>query len=259
MSNARIVHVLCALLVVLPGAASAADLTVVSKVTAEGPVARSGTQTMYMTPTKFRISSEQQDVMMDVATGTMTIIDNAKKQYWQMTRADMEAAGRAIADQMAQMQKTNPDAAKMMESMMGATGSASVRKTGTTRTFAGYPCDDYLVTLGEMVKETICATTAVQAPLTAGQFYDAQTAIFGNNPMTKRFAPMFEEMKKIQGLPLAQEMETTMAGMHMKSVTEATEVKTDPIPPSTFEIPSGYTKVDSPMSQMMRGRGRGQR
>jgi hypothetical protein len=256
MSNARIARALCVLLLVLPGMASAADLTIVSKVTAEGPAARSGTQTIYMTPTKFRVANDRQDVIMDVATGTMTMIDNTKKQYWEMTRADMEAAGKAMSDQMAQMQKTNPEAAKMMENMMGSVmGQASVKKTGTTRTIAGYSCDDYLVTLGEMMKETICATTAVQAPITASQFYDAQTAIFGSNPMTKRFAPLFEEMKKIEGLPLAQEIDTTMGGMHVKSVTEATDVKTGPIPASTFDIPPGYTKVESPMLQMMKGRG----
>ena len=257
MSNARITRALCAALLLLPGAAAAADLTVVSKVTAEGPAARSGTQTVYMTPTKFRIANEQQDVMVDIATGTMTVIDNAKKQYWEMTRADMEAAGRAMSDQLAQMQKTNPEAAKMMENMMGnVTGQASVRKTGTKRTIAGYSCEDYLVTLGEMMKETICATTDVQAPISAAQFYDAQTAIFGSSPMAKRLAPLFEEMKKIDGLPLAQEMDTTIAGMHIKSVTEATEVKSGTVPASTFDIPPGYTKVDSPMSQMTKGRGR---
>ncbi len=255
MSNPRWIRALCAALLLLPGAAAAADLTIVSKVTAEGPAARSGTQTIYMTPTKFRVANQQQDVIVDIATGKMTVIDNAKKQYWEMTRADMEAAGKAMSDQMAQLQKTNPEAAKMMENMIGSmTGQASVRKTGNKRTLAGYSCDDYLVTLGEMMKETICATTAVQAPITAAQFYDAQTAIFGSNPMTKRLAPLFEEMKKIEGLPLAQEMDTTIGGMHMKSVTEATEVKTEPLPASTFDIPPGYTKVDSPMSQMGRGR-----
>ena len=255
MSNARIVRALCAVLLFLPAAAAADDLTVVSKLTAEGPGARSVTQTVYMTPTKFRVANDQQDVIVDIATGTMTMVDNAKKQYWQTTRADMEAAGRAMADQMAQMQKTNPEAAKMMENMMGSmTGQASVRKTGTKRTIAGYACDDYLVTLGEMIKGTICATTAVQAPMSVSQFYDAQTAIFGSNPMTKRFAPLFEEMKKIEGLPLAQEMDATIAGMHIKSVTEATDVKAGPIPSTTFDIPAGYTKVESPMSQMGRGR-----
>ena len=40
-----------------------------------------------------------------------------------------------------------------------------------------------------------------------------------------------------------------------ESVTEATDGKTGPIPASTFDIPAGYTKVESPMLQMMKGRG----
>lgn len=259
MLTARFARVACAAFLLAPGAAGAADLTIVSKVTAEGPAARSGTQTVYMTPTKMRIANGQQDVILDIATGAMTVLDNAKKQYWEMTREDMAAAGRAMADRMAEMQKTNPEAAKMMENMMGSVmGQASVRKTGTKRTIAGYSCDDYLVTLGEMMKETICATTAVQTPISASQFYDAQTAIFGSNPMTKRLAPLVEQMKKIEGLPLAQEMDTSFGGMHIKSVTEATEVRSGAIPASTFDIPPGYAKVDSPMSQMMM-KGRGQR
>ena len=77
--------------------AFAGDLTIVSKTTTTGPTANTGTSTMYMTSAKMRMQQERMDVVVDLATGTMTMIDHDKKQYWTMTKEDIEALSKAMS------------------------------------------------------------------------------------------------------------------------------------------------------------------
>ncbi len=70
------------------------------------------------------------------------------------------------------------------------------------------------------------------------------------NPMFKGMAKVAEEMKKIQGFPLARTTEFQMMGKSTTTSSEAIEVKQGPVPASAFEIPAGYKKVDSPMAKM---------
>jgi hypothetical protein len=56
----------------------------------------------------------------------------------------------------------------------------------------------------------------------------------------------------MKGVPLASTTDMTMGPMHVQTTQEATEVKTGAVPASTFEIPAGYAKVDSPMSKMVK-------
>ena len=74
-----------------------------------------------MTSAKMRMQQERMDVVVELGTGTMTMIDHEKKQYWQMTREDIEALSKSMSDRLAQMQK-DPQAAAMMEKLMGAMG-----------------------------------------------------------------------------------------------------------------------------------------
>ena len=51
------------------------------------------------------MQQERMDVLVDLATGTITMIDHEKKQYWQMTKEDIEAMSKAMSDRLAEMQK----------------------------------------------------------------------------------------------------------------------------------------------------------
>ena len=70
------------------------------------------------------------------------------------------------------------------------------------------------------------------------------------NPMFKGMAKLTEEMKKIQGFPLARTTEIQMMGKTTTSSSEAIEVKQGPVPASAFDIPAGYKLVDSPRAKM---------
>jgi hypothetical protein len=194
---------------------------------------------------------DRSNVLVDVASGTITFMDPDKKQYWTMTKEDMEAMGKAMSAKMTEMQK-DPRAAAMMQNMMGTLGPVKLETGTQTKTIAGYPCTQYTVTMGETVKMVYWTTTALQPPFTAEQFFNAEAAMLRANPMFSRMTAMFDEMKKMKGVPLASSNTMSMGAMQIESSSEATEVKTSAIPASTFDIPKDFKKVDSPMSKMLK-------
>lgn len=211
----------------------AEDLTIMSKVTMGD---RSGTSTQYMTSTKSRTTDGQADTIMDYPTGKMTVIDHKKKTYWESTIEEMTA----YMDKLQRDVQGNP----MLEKMFGGPDDVSVEKGKVSRKVAGYECDEYTMRMGDSFVFDLCAAKGLQPP---PQYYEGRklsTASMG--PMGKRFAKMFEEMKKIKGYPLALDMDMNMGMAKMKTSSEAIEVKKGPIPASTFEVPAGYERKASP-------------
>jgi Domain of unknown function (DUF4412) len=70
-------------------------------------------------------------------------------------------------------------------------------------------------------------------------------------PMAKGMGQMSDKMKEMKGFPLATTTTVSVMGHSSYTATEVTEIKKGPIPPSAWEIPAGYTKVDSPMAKAM--------
>jgi hypothetical protein len=197
------------------------------------------------------MQQDQSNVLVDLASGTFTFMDPVKKQYWTMTKEDMEAMAKAMSAKMAEMQK-DPRAAAMMQNMMGTLGTAKLEAGTQTKTIAGYSCSQYTLTMGETMKMVYWTTTALQPPFSAEQLFNAETGMLRANPMFSRMSSLFDEMKKMKGVPLATSTTMSMGPMQIENSSEASEVKTSAIPASTFDIPKDFKKVDSPMSKMLK-------
>ena len=214
----------------------AEDLTVVSKVTMGD---RSGTSTQYMTSTKSRTTDGQTDSIVDFPTGRLTFIDHKAKTYWETTIQEMAD----YMDKLEKDMKGNP----MLANMFGGSEDVSVEKGKGSRKVAGYDCDEYTMKMGESFIFDLCAARGLQPP---PQYYDGRKMSSASmGPMGKRFAKMFEEMKKIKGYPIALDMDMDMGMTKVRSTSEATEVKKGAIPASTFDVPAGYTKKASPFKR----------
>ena len=235
MSLARQTHCLFALvtlLAFLPAAAE--DLTIVSSVTAGKGAPTTSTQ--YISTDKMRTSDGRMDTIFDIASGRMIHIDNKKKTYWETSLEDM----RQQFAELEQMLDQNP----MMASMFGGATQVDVQKGEGKREIAGYTCHPYHLTLGQKFKIEIWAAPALEIPT---QYYDAKKMVYATmGPMASRFDKLYEEMKEIDGFPLYTKVDTSMIGMNIQSVSEATEVREGPIPAGTFEPPAGYKKKKSP-------------
>jgi len=221
----------------LVATAVAGDLTIVSKVTpAKGAPY---TSTQYITADRMRMSGDDNDTIVDLAAGKMVQIDHKKKTYYETTFEEMQK----YFAQLSEMLAGNP----MMESMMGKVNDVTVDKTAETRDILGHSCTKYVLSMGDSFKETLWVAPGLKMPL---QYYDASKMTYAMmGPMASRFGKMLDEMKEIDGFPLATDVDMKVMGMDASSKTEVTEVREGSISDNVFAVPSGYKKKKSPMEE----------
>lgn len=256
--------------ILLTASILAADqgLTIVSKVTRDDGT--TSTSTSYIGEEHIRWSGGAEgEVIIDSKAGQMTTIDNKKKTYFITTRQDVDAMAAKIQEQMnspemkrAQeaMKNLPPEQRQRMEAAMGSMFTMDVHKLDTSRTIAGYKCDDWAVNMGQMSKTVECVTNDLKFPPQAWTMYrsmaDSMKSLMGAmGPMRANMDSMTEQMKKIKGFPLATKTTTSILGRTSVTSSEITEIKNGSIPSSAWDIPAGYTKIDNPMTKAMaRGR-----
>lgn len=242
-------------------AAASDGVTITSKVTKDGATS---TATSYITEDHARWSTPEGVVIMDPKAGTMTIVNDTKKTYSVITKADIDAVEAKMKEQMnsPEMQKAQeamknmpPEQRARMESMMGGMFAVDVQKIGTSRKVAGYTCEDWSVKIGQMSTTEECVTSEVKFPLQTWEMFRSwsdsmKSMIAAMGPMAKGMSNMQEQMKKIKGFPVATKTTTNIMGHSSSTSTEVTEIKNGPIPATAWDIPAGYTKTDSPMANL---------
>ena len=225
----------------------AEDVVVVFKTDGSGGA---GTSTQYYSSERMRTSEGQRDTIFEYASGTITNIDHKKKEYSQITLAQIEEAMEAMPAAMRERM------AKMMGGM-GMGGEVTVTKGGT-RQVAGYTTQEYQVTMGEGMTMSLWNTTEVKLPVAAADLrklasFTGPMAAMANNPMFKGFGQLAEKMKEIEGLTLVEQTSMSVMGRKSQTSREATEVRTGPISASEFDVAtlaSGYKKVESPLAEL---------
>jgi len=247
----------------LAAPALAEDLTLVFKTTGSGGA---GTSTSYYSSEKMRTGDADNETIVEYGPGKIISIDHKKKEYSEITLAEMEAAMKAAAAKMdeanaqmkEQMANMPPAVREKMEKMMGGVAGAVTVTKGGTRQVAGYTCQDYAVAMGESMTTKICATTALQAPAPSVDYrkfssFAGSASAMASNPMFKSMGKMVEEMKKIEGFSIAESTSMKMMGKSVDTSKEAVEIKRGPIPASDFDvavIAKGYKKVAHPVTKM---------
>ena len=220
----------------LPALAGAEELTLVSRVTLSKGAPLTSTQ--YIGAEKIRTSHGENDAIVEVGTGRLTVINHKKKEYYEVTREEMQAGMQKLEQQM------SGPAGAMMEKMMGGKAGEVVVQKGAARKVAGYDCTTYTFTLGENMRYENCMTQALQLP---AAYYDALKSPYSMmGPMGKRFEKVFDAMRQVKGVPIAMSSTVNLMGMNMQVTSEATEVRRGPIPASAFQLPAGYAKKGAP-------------
>ncbi|HET7294845.1 MAG TPA: DUF4412 domain-containing protein [Vicinamibacteria bacterium] len=247
-----------AALVAFPSAAE--DLTIAYKVSSGDKTA---TATTYVGAAGYKHSEGDAESIFDFKTGKLSVVDNKKRQYWETTAEEMQAAMQKMSAQMTQMQeqmKNMPPALrdKMMAGMGAMAESVKATKGGAPRSVAGYSCQPWLITIGgdpesAPIKTETCNTKDIAFP---AQAWEARKAMMGGmggaNPMGQNFQKLFDEMKKIEGFSVSETTTLRLLGKAQTTTREVTEVKKGAIPASAFAVPEGYKKVDSPYAKMAR-------
>lgn len=163
--------------------------------------------------------------------------------------------------------------AAMMESM-GSNFEMSIKNQkinvqdlGAGGTIAGYATTKYQV---DAKYDIIMSMMGMNMTMNV----DSSTVMWATPEISKESATFFQSkglktgMKdldaliaqysdEIEGFPLKTEADSTMVmmGRNIKSrtITEVSNVRETTVPSSEFNVPSGYTKVDSPLEEMVKG------
>ena len=182
--------------------------------------------------------------------------DSKKKEYWQITFAELEAKMKNMGAQldaaMQQMQRKleslPPEQRKQIEQMMGAqlggknaSGPLEVKKGGPSRTIAGLPTTRCVVTEGGREVLVLWSTREVSEFPAMRKDYEkfakSMSAMRPGADNTQARA-WTEAMKAAEGFP----MESQSRGFK----TTVTKLERRPTPASEFEPPAGYKKVPAP-------------
>jgi hypothetical protein len=250
----RFAHVAVLSTTLLATPLQADDLTIVSKQT-HGDGASVNTTSYYSSEKMRTTSGEGAEAIFDFASGNITMINHKNKEYSVMTRQEMEALAahldaqtKKMEEQMASMP---PAVREKMAGMVGGSGAnVKVQKGTGGRTIAGYSCQNWIVTMGESMRQEACVTSDLQMPAAA---IDGQKKLFGSmgaGPMGKMMTAMLEKFKEMNGFPLSSNVTMKIMGKSMNSTSEVVEVKKGAIPASAFDLPGGYKKVDSPAAKL---------
>lgn len=238
MTRSLAVLALSAIAVAVP----AQDLTITFK-SSDGTSA-----THYFSKDRVRMNGGRMDTMMEFASGKIVTIDNQKKEYSEMTLAEIDEAMKGMAAQMEQaMAQMPPQMRGQMAKMMGGAAEEVTMTKGGTRTIAGYSCQSYTVSMGASMTQETCNTTALKPPFDPANFAKLTRATV---PMTQGMEKFAKKLGEVQGIALLQHSTTSLKGRKAETTIEATEIKKDAIPADVFVLPAGYKRVESPLKKM---------
>jgi len=228
-------------LTLLFGSLSATDLTITFTSKGKSVMGGGGDGTVihYYTAAyqMARMVEARHDDLVDIQQGISYVIDHKKKTVSKISFDDAAAA-------MANLDTSNGAAlGKLMTAMVGDPNAVQVARTGSEQV-TGRNCQVWHIQVGKLVMD-LSADPTLKRPIPdrdLARITQARIAQFARSgPMGASFKRMFEEMAKIQGIPL----KTHMTGiMGMDATQEATRVEVGAIPADTFALPEGYKVQD---------------
>jgi len=189
----------------------------------------------YIAYGKMKVASSKSDgadMILDPTTGTMTFLNNAKKEYYQIdVKSMMEGMSQPGMEQMrAMMEKTQ----------------IKVEDTGETRKIGDWDCTKYEVTKTGMmdIQQEIWAAKDVDIDL--DRFNNLMSMSGPNGLLGDSAAAKAQraEMEKVKGYPILTKTRMQMMGSTMETESEVKVIRHEPMPASMFEIPDGYTLKD---------------
>lgn len=199
---------------------------------------------------------ENHAVIVDAAAKKIIMLNPEQKTYRELTEADTKRMKERMAGAQAQMAERMkdmpPEQRKRAEEMMarfgGGPGGAGMQikyePLGTKKKVNGFACEMYRVTMNGRPSSESCI-----APWSSNIVSKAETEKW--KKLQAELAKSFDMMPGFRndqlsapGIPVEQ----THLGPDGKTAEWTSVLKSisrDPVPASTFEIPAGFTKLDS--------------
>ncbi len=205
--------------------------------------AKDETAIMWMGKNRFRNDvTEGQTVIMRADQKKMYMLSHNEKAYNVVDlpfdpNKMIPSEDKEMAGQMMQMFKM----------------TCTVTDTGETKKIGQWKCNKYLMVMQGMMGASTEMWTTKDIKIDYSAYETFADTIMGMNPM---FKDMLEEMKKVQGLKVYSVTTVNMMGAKLKTTEELVEVSERAAPAGTYDVPSGYKKVDfNPMAGQGGGAG----
>jgi Domain of unknown function (DUF4412) len=213
-------------------------------------------------------AGEKQTIVFDGVKQVLWIINDARKSYNEMTKADIDRIGGQMSEAMSRMQEQlkglPPEQRAQIEAMMKGRGmpgadaapapKTAYRKTGTDKV-ATWTCDKYEGTQNSQKVSELCTVEPAAIGFTMADFQVTKQLMeffrkLAPQGADRMFAVGTPEEQGFSGVPVRR---ATFVNGQLQSVSETAEVRRQTFPASAFEVPPGFQK-----ESFLGGRGRGQ-
>jgi hypothetical protein len=227
-------------LLLVAGVALAGDLTVRQRTTTTGggrSLAREETQ--YAHGDLLVIDGPDTRTIVDVAAKTMTVADKQKKSFFVMTFDDMRRQAEAV---QARANKMPPDVKKMLDEMLGAGATVTLKPTGKHDTIAGYVAHEYTLSGGPF-RGSIWTTDAITLPEGVRKWRELSASA---TAPTGPARPLAQALAQVKGVPLRIGMAATLGQGSVTTATEVLEMSTKEPPADVLTVPPGFANAPAP-------------
>jgi len=216
-------------------AAVFADAKIVQTVNSSGIMGqppKNDTMTIYVKGQKARID-------MGATSGLYQIIDVTGKKAF-IVDPQKKTVMVLTSDQMKRT-------AGMLSQLAGGAKQAppTIQKLGTSKTYNGYKCDEYKISMAAPVKTdgTYCISSEL----------DLRKDLEGLTSFSEDFARMFgaDIMKQINGYPVHSDSTVSIMGQTFKTSGDLVSISHDSQPESLFVVPADFKVMEMPAMPKM--------
>ena len=205
-------------------------------------------------------------VVFDGTKQVLWLINDGRKSYSEMTKADADRMGSQLNDAMSKMQEQlkslPPEQRAQIEAMMKGRGMPGMstapakieyRKTGADKV-GSWACDKYEGTRGGQKVSELCTVDPKTLGFAMSDFQVSKQLVeFFGKIVPQGADAMFSigtpEEQGFSGVPVRR---ISFSNGQQQSVSEISAVSRQTFPASVFEVPAGYQKEAAPGA----GRGR---
>jgi len=201
-----------------------------------------------------QMSGDKGAFIFDGAREMVLMVNYDRKTYSEMTKADVERLGSQMSSAMAQMQeamkKMSPEQRVMMESMMkgrmaavGAPAQPTTYKKVGTGTVGRWTCDRYEGYRNDQKTSELCTVDPSVLGFVPGDFeVSRKLAEFFKKLVPQNAEDLFSLGKPDEGGFSGVPVRRVFSMGQRQITTETADVTRQSFPPSTWEVPAGFTK-----------------
>jgi len=222
---------------------AAADITLVTHYTfANGDTI---TRPSYYTTQRVRTTLPNgAEVIYNHKTDELIYVDHAKERYWQGSRSRADSLLRPLRAERAQEvgDSLRSESTDRWRNIYGAlTDSVRLQKTDQSRTIAGYPTSEWVLTAGSYLRWERWIARALDVPDFSPELRNVVVSSV-MDPLGRGLMRLMVQGRETEGLALAGRIEFTTLAQQGVVIWETQRVIPTKIPNDAWVPPAGYQR-----------------